>query len=311
MPHHSTLTTTQQPTRELAQMLAALFEPDGLIELRLIESWSENNKQQSRFIQRLWRLPAEIVAAYRELRIQNESGANIYFGVNPRLDRLGTKVAVRSCRCVWADFDHVTVADVERRWQGLLPPPSVLVASGHGVHAYWLLDATFHVGIAVDRERFEQMLQRLYVDLAADSVQDVSRVLRLPPFMNVKGMRNGSAPLPCRLVNCECHRRYPISTFARWLDVANEAHISTGMFPCPNRVAEPDWDRVRRVAQQLDEETADRSRRDFAVVCQLLTLDCSGEEIWQLVRDHSKFATHGERYFQTTLTNARKALGAK
>jgi len=308
MLHRSTQTTTQQPTRELAQFLAALFEPSDLIELRLIESWSAGNKRQSRFIQRLWRRPAEIVAAYQELRFQNESGANVYFGVNPRLDRSGTKAAVSCCRCVWADFDRVTVEEVERRWQGLLPPPSVLVDSGHGVHAYWLLDEPYQFADVADREHLERTLQRLYVDLAADSVQDVSRVLRLPPFKNMKGFRIGIAPVGCCLLRCERMRHYPMSIFARWLDAATTPEFATAALARPRQIATPLWDRIRDVARRLDEETADRSRRDFGVVCQLLRLGCTTEEVWQLVHDRSKFETHGAAYFRTTLSNARRSM---
>jgi hypothetical protein len=61
---------------------------------------------------------------------------------------------------------------------------------------------------------------------------------------------------------------------------------------------------------QLEKAAPDRSRRDFAVVCGLLRLGLSPEEIWSLVANQSKFATAGRRYFDRTIANALQRLSA-
>ena len=294
-------------SQELACALNALFEPDDLVELRLIESWTERGKRSSRLIERRWQSPAEVVASYPELKALNLSGANVYFGVNPRTHAASSKSAVVTCRSVWADFDNVTVEEAMLRCRGLLPPPSVLIASGHGVHTYWLLQTPFRADSPTNRERFERMLKRLYTDLGSDSVQDICRILRLPSFDNMKGTREGAIPTPCRLLHCNPSRRYSLAAFARWMREAemNEASPPTKSppFAKTDRISS----RIRRAVQRLHENTSDRSRRDFAVVCELLRLGCGVEEIRQLVQDQSKFKTHGLKYLQTTLNNAVKA----
>jgi hypothetical protein len=47
-------------------------------------------------------------------------------------------------RVLWVDIDHVTVEEARARFERAgVPEPSVLVNSGNGVHAYWLLDEPY------------------------------------------------------------------------------------------------------------------------------------------------------------------------
>jgi hypothetical protein len=66
---------------------------------------------------------------------------------------------------------------------------------------------------------------------------------------------------------------------------------------------------VNAVVERLEENTNDRSRRDFAVICQLLRCGMDPESIWPLVHDHSKFAERGREYFDITIQNAMRAIG--
>ena len=49
-------------------------------------------------------------------------------------------------------------------------------------------------------------------------------------------------------------------------------------------------------------------RRDFAIVCALLRLGLSKDEIWPLVSDTSKFESNGWPYFDRTVTNAERTI---
>lgn len=129
---------------------------------------------------------------------------NIYFGVHPTKGKGGKqdrstrgdnpKNAFRGVtviNCLFAEFDakdfqggknaaldHVQTLDI---------PPSVVIDSGGGYHAYWLLDTPFELATDADRQRAIQ-LQRNWVDrVRGDSgAKDIARVLRVPGTLNHK-----------------------------------------------------------------------------------------------------------------------------
>jgi uncharacterized protein YaiE (UPF0345 family) len=67
-------------------------------------------------------------------------------------------------------------------------------------------------------------------------------------------------------------------------------------------------DKVATLAARLELPTEDRSRRDFAVVCDMLRLGLSTEEIWMVVADKSKFEANGRAYFDLTIANATRSI---
>lgn len=239
--------------------------------------------------------------------------ANIFIGVNPRNGAGGTKTHVEVVRSVWTDIDDVQAAEAVERWSAVrLPPPSIFVNSGHGVHAYWLLEKPFVIQAGRDRARFEAMLQSLYGSLQADSVSDVSRVLRLPGTWNCKSARNGIRPLPCTLMSCDRDCRYPLDTFVRWFDATPARTVSALKPDRRSRIAptglildsHPAHEQVQKLIDRLDEPSKDRSRRDFAVVCELLRLGVDENTVLSLVTGRSKFATAGDSYTVQTISNA-------
>ena len=62
------------------------------------------------------------------------------------------------------------------------------------------------------------------------------------------------------------------------------------------------------LVSRLDRPSPDRSRRDFAIVCDLLRLGLAREEIWELVSGTSKFESNGRSYFDVTFANAERSL---
>ena len=299
---------------QLRMYLEALFDPDDVVELRPIECWTEAGTKRSRLVseKRRWVTAEHCAEMHDELHSLNTQGVNIFVGVNPRESRGGTKDAIGVCRSVWVDLDHVTFDEARSRWEHILPPPSIAISSGHGYHAYWLLRKPYEVRERRSRERFETMLKSLYADLGADATNDVSRILRLPGTWNVKDCRNGKNPEPCVLVYCDPKRQYPIGTFRPWFEKAsnpNAVRASSRREEPIRRFVADDGD-VATALSRLDDEVSDRSRRDFGVVCHLLRLGHDPEAIWRLVHDRSKFATSGREYFDVTIKNAIRSLGA-
>jgi hypothetical protein len=214
------------------------------------------------------------------------------------------------------DFDGIHVSALAGRLPGELREPNIVVNSGHGLHAYWLLDEPADVSTAAARLKFENMLRTLYAAVGADTTCDVSRLLRLPGFLNVKDSRNNRPPVPCTLLRCDLQRKQPLALFfENWREhgggeesenAAGHA-IEFGSAELRSRRTER---RIRGLVRYLDQHVDDRSRRDFWVVCNLLRLGLSLEEIRALVTSHSKF-NDNQLYLETTLQNAQQAVLAK
>jgi hypothetical protein len=153
------------------------------------------------------------------------------------------------------------------------------------------------------------MLKTFSKDLGGDATHDVSRLLRVPGFRNVKDLRNGRLPVPCQLLVHAPERAYPLEVFSRWQATA-EPKDARSFTPLSSATfkSERERRRIDGLVRHLDRDVPDRSRRDFGVICALLEM-LTPEEIWNIVRDHSKFATAGEKYFQTTVKNALRHLG--
>ena len=215
----------QTARRQLDRFLSALFLPNELVELRFIESWLSGEKKRSRVVRSArWMRRRDIVAQHGQLtRLAERTFANIYFGVCPRQrpgDASDSSIAV--VRCVWCDVDNVTADEANDRWlKALVPEPSIIVSSGSGIHAYWLLERD--LTLEQEKSSFVAMLPHFYRSFGGDHVQNLSRVLRPPGTVNYKDARNGRRPPPCTLLACDGRLRYPLEAFSRWFKQAEEA----------------------------------------------------------------------------------------
>jgi hypothetical protein len=176
------LTDTRQSELEL--FASTVFEPDDWIEVRQLPSCKS-----------FWIKAANLAAQFESLSKENDGGQNIYFGVNPRIkvgDKKGEGVAL--ARCLVADFDGMNCEDAKWKIEGAgLPPPTLMVASGHGCHAYWRLKAPIE-----KLWHWTQILKELIKAVGSDpAVHDPPRVLRLPGFDN----RKKDEPAPVQIVS--------------------------------------------------------------------------------------------------------------
>lgn len=129
---------------------------------------------------------------------------------------------------LWADLDY---AGDEHRKANLPPDeesalsllddlgaaPSVVVHSGHGLQAWWLLDEPYVYDNPDERDRAAELSRRWNLTLRAkaatrswvlDSTHDLARVMRVPGTTNRKG-----DPVPVRLLSVETTRRYGLDDF--------------------------------------------------------------------------------------------------
>lgn len=134
--------------------------------------------------------------------------ANVFFGIGlqrqPERHGRGKADGVSAIPGLWADIDvagpgHATTSDlfkskveVQSFLDDLPVPPSVVIDSGGGIHAYWLFREPLIIESPEDRVEAEllstgwQDWLRSKTTNAIDATHDLSRVLRVPGTWNRK-----------------------------------------------------------------------------------------------------------------------------
>ena len=149
---------------------------------------------------------------------------DVFYGVHPtRAGRTayerGRAEDIAAANCLYADYDD---PDALPRIESLQPAPQVIVASGRGFHAYWLLAEPVILSDDATRRDWAE-IQRWWVrHVGADpSACDLARVLRVP------GTRNGKydPPRPVRFIRCELDRPYDNQKLMRYILDARTADL--------------------------------------------------------------------------------------
>ena len=171
--------------------------------------------------------------------------ANLYYHLNsvrgPVTKKAGRK-DIGAVRALHVDLDpddlpeHSNIKDPakwlkmeQERILGLLthslpkgvPDPSLIVFSGNGFQAIWLLDegdwikTNGDLGLAEDAKLFNVHLERLF---GGDNCHNIDRLLRLPFTTNrpdAKKIAKGRVPVETGLVKRDFHLTYPLSAFMK------------------------------------------------------------------------------------------------
>ncbi len=183
-------------------MLAAMFQPDDLVELRLIR-WPD--------VRRRWITAGDYESISAELDAMNKQGFEVYFGVNCRSCKGSTESAVSKVVAFHVDLDAPERCRSACQAQGHdVPLPSLRVASGHGEHWYWILESP--VTVTVENKPLLKGVNRgLALALDGDpACCDLSRILRLPGFINHKPPTAQTAIIELTGL------RYPADSFSRF-----------------------------------------------------------------------------------------------
>jgi len=187
----------------------------------------------------------EIVGFCRQ---HDVSGMGTYFGVcSRRLDATsGSAANVMECPALWVDIDcaaqDIAGDDALSMLQFLPFPPSIIVNSGGGFHAYWMLEELADVseGSPV-RAVIVTALRQLVHILAGDiKCADIARIMRLPGTYNskdkTKALYDGQDAL-CEIVE-DTGRVYDLETLVEWL--SEQRAVLHGIAPAPLPVREDD-----------------------------------------------------------------------
>lgn len=168
-------------------LLTGVTGPDGKLSEQRHWNGLKTHREVEELVQRQSQLPVNVFYA-----------VGSYAGKNRK-----SPVAKR---CFYLDLDSKdfgTIPDALRALVAFikatgLPPPSIFVHSGRGVHVYWPLDrdVTIDEWLPVAKALKDKCKE---LDFAADpsATTDAARILRCPGTLNRKGVE----PLPCRLLS--------------------------------------------------------------------------------------------------------------
>jgi hypothetical protein len=153
---------------------------------------------------------------------------DVYVGVAARDGRGGKAENVTRTVVVWCDLDFKCFHDGETGARAAITqfpfPPSIVVATGHGLHCYWLLHEPYERD---DEPRLRGVMRGINAVLGdgarspLDQVDDLARVMRLPGTWNRKDPRHH---LRVRVETFEPKRRYDLSDFEEagiWAEAMN------------------------------------------------------------------------------------------
>ncbi len=148
---------------------------------------------------------------------------NVYHAIATRKDT--TSGRLENCTKLWAlyieiDFKHVSVTEALAGLQTFELPPSYIVHSGGGLHAYWVLSEPLNLTVPTDFERARQWLGDLALKLHGEPESaEPARVLRVPDTVNVK-VEYG-LPHPNVALITEAVHRYSLADIVRVLGDAD------------------------------------------------------------------------------------------
>ena len=175
--------TEDEPfSNEIDKFVSIIFEPNDVIEIRLIHSDKENKLRKRYFC-----LAKDLSSRANSIKTSNseEYGLNVYVSINPRKSLYGGGKAkdVLFARCMFVDFDNLTIDEALKRLiEVKLPRPTLIVSSGKGFHFYWKL-----LEPVTDLILWSEIQQQFIFALKSDPcINDAPRVMRLSGFQNMK-----------------------------------------------------------------------------------------------------------------------------
>lgn len=335
-PARSTCGEVVTVSTEIRAFLDALFgdKPDNLYML----IWTLKNKRSA------WFTDLDRAAVYAAAQAAQ---TDVYVGVSLSQRDYGASARCPAAQAagivgLWVDLD---IADPVHKKPNLPPSerealalldslglaPSIVVHSGHGLQAWWLLREPWVFETDQDRDAAAALVQRWQHALKAkaavqgwdvDSTNDLARVLRLPGTVNHK-----ADPVPVRILQ-ESEARYNPSDFEQYLP---EDSSQRRQLP-PKRVgnivlnsnATPPFDKFEALLEIEPKfrATWERKRKDlpdqspsaydFALANYAVMAGWADQEIVDLLiahrRKHSDDLKLRPDYYERTIAKVRETL---
>ncbi|MDZ7796995.1 MAG: DNA-primase RepB domain-containing protein [Candidatus Marinimicrobia bacterium] len=146
-------------------------------------------------------------------KLSRINGYAIYFTPNSMKGGKRSKATVDKFNTMFLDFDfkdHLDKgkADTISTLEGLQLPPSAIVETKNGIHAYWFLQA----GTISDSETYEALQRAMQEKLGSDhQAIDCSHLMRLPGFKHWKDPKD---PFDVKLISKRYDKRYTLDELA-------------------------------------------------------------------------------------------------
>lgn len=257
----------------------------------------KNNQTDTRF----YRYGNDLTRAITDITKLNVS-TNIYARITPlqHLPKAGRGLAKDSLgsSVVWCDLDcydpqqKTAALDALRSFSS---PPTLIVDSGGGLHAYWLLNS-FLCDLATI-EAHNRWLYQQFTDQQSDTVFDLARILRLPATFNLKH----DPPLQAKIVWYDATLSYDHDTFNTATDDHAPVIYHWDHAPLPGSFAANINDQDRKLYSYMTDLTKatkmfgtngglDRSALDAYCVTRLLGLGYPPEQCMSVLLD-TRFLT--------------------
>ncbi len=244
-----------------------------------------------------WTLPDRRTVWYNAAQIPEVPNGrrNIYFGVHPvneipATNAQGKTTAPEHLRArvndiavinaLFAEFDAKDYGDKAaiRAHLAALPAPSVLIDSGGGYHAYWLLRETLSLDTAPSRARAIDLQRRWVGFVGGDkAAKDLARVLRVPGTVNYKEKYAPDFP---RVTVIE-HRdlRYDLAELIQHLPPKKERPRTTAAPHSPQSPLD-DISKAAEALKRLNPARADDYEKWIDVGLALSNLGTAGLDLW-------------------------------
>ena len=187
---------------EVREFLTQLFTDDDQFEIfTIIDDKSETYRDRNELPASLSNVP------YTDLSKMDRYA--IYFTPNSMKDGKRNALNTIKFNTMFLDFDfkdHIDEGKAEtiETLENLQLPPSSMVETKHGIHAYWFLQG----GTINDRETYEALQRAMHEKLGSDHrAIDCSHLMRLPGF---KHWKDPNDPFDVKIVEKNYDKRYTL-----------------------------------------------------------------------------------------------------
>lgn len=202
---------------------------------------------------------------------------NFFFGVALRKEHgNGTKANCSFLSALYADIDVGTAghkkkplfdsfASAYKHIEKIPLKPSIIVNSGHGLHLYWLLSQPLELN-SYNISEIEFANKQLGMLFGGDSVNDASRILRIPGTLNIKEQPY----LECSIVKLSKELRYNFE------DIIHHFQSDTILALPLEKISKEYYSKIFGI---FDQSPNDRSSVDQSIIMHLLSKGFTEEQI--------------------------------
>jgi len=223
----------------------------------------------------------------------HEGKSHCFVGVLPRGKTLGTDDAVSAIQTFWVDIDakQFKGSNEDHKKEQCLHAintfplkPTLIVDSGNGYHAYWLLKSAIRLESAEDRNEMLTLSRALHKTIGADATFNLSRILRVPGTSNIKDKDN---PKKARIISTNLISKYTLDDIKSNVDMdlgrdttenlRLDDHIGFNTLAELSKIVPVSiLDRAKTCPHEL---LSDRSANDFWVAIKLFETGLNDSEV--------------------------------